>query len=79
MGQLTRRMPDWLWAAWQHRPVVSTADRIARRIDRAEVNAYRQGQRDAVVAALLERIERGPTRPVEFDEVDDGARLDVVA
>lgn len=58
-------MPPWLYWLWVHRPVISTADRILRRLDETETAAYQRGLRagraEAAVEQLAERIEAGPS------------------
>ena len=56
MGRLTRRLPNWAWALWYHRPVLTTHARIAHKVDHAEVAGYAHGH-------IAARIEAGPTRP----------------
>lgn len=63
--RLRRAMPDWMYALWQYRPVLMTFNRLARRIDGAEVAAYGRGARDVraelAIEHLAERIAAGPS------------------
>jgi hypothetical protein len=64
MSSLSRRiiqvLPDWAWQLIQYRPVITTYDRYARRIDEVETAAYLRGLRDHTIADLTARIDAGP-------------------
>src|SRR5947208_272946 len=48
MSRLAKRLPTWLWVAWQYRPILTTHSALAVRLDAAEAHGNEDGMRLAV-------------------------------
>jgi hypothetical protein len=74
--RIIRALPHWACVLWQYRPVITTHDRLARRIDEVDTAAWLRGNRaardenerldqaaDRAIADITARINAGPARP----------------